>query len=149
MKGFVWGFPTSNKFWKNSWFFVGGQWGQSISFDLDGSQMTCRVPRYFCSPQWNHVTSSFTDEELKTLARAAVRPLEKRGKPYLYNEGKMISARLFPQISARRRRCKLCCSFYSAFYFVICLCIILLTRAPFFFLKCMTWTWSAMLWHAG
>ncbi|KAK0584396.1 hypothetical protein LWI29_012524 [Acer saccharum] len=66
--------------------------------------MTCRVPRYFCTPKWNHLTSAFPDEELKTLARAAVRPLEKRGKPYLYNEGKMIKARLFPQISARRRR---------------------------------------------
>ncbi|KAK0570577.1 hypothetical protein LWI29_003400 [Acer saccharum] len=96
MKGFVWGFPTSNKFWKNSWFFVGKDWGQSISFDLDGTQMTCRVPRYFCTPQWNHLTSAFTDEELKTLARAAVRPLEKRGKPYLYREGKMIKAHFFP-----------------------------------------------------
>ncbi|KAK0603152.1 hypothetical protein LWI29_001916 [Acer saccharum] len=104
MKGFVWGFPTSNKFWKNSWFFVGKRWGQSISFDLDGARMTCRVPRYFCTPQWNHTTSAFTDEELKTLARAAVRPLEKRGKPYLYDEGKMIKARLFPQISACRKR---------------------------------------------
>ncbi|KAK0575371.1 hypothetical protein LWI29_038014 [Acer saccharum] len=109
MKGFVWGFPTSNKFWKNSWFFVGKDWGQSISFDLDGTQMTCRVPRYFCTPQWNHLTSAFTDEELKTLARAAVRPLEKRGKPYLYKEGKMIKARLFPQISACRRRRKFTC----------------------------------------
>ncbi|KAK1552365.1 hypothetical protein Q3G72_015381 [Acer saccharum] len=104
MKGFVWGFPTSKFFWKNSWFFVGKDWGQSISFDLDGTQMTCRVPRYFCTPQWNQLTSAFTDEELKTLARAAVRPLEKMGKPYLYNEGKMIKARLFPQISVRRRR---------------------------------------------
>ncbi|KAK0578741.1 hypothetical protein LWI29_015512 [Acer saccharum] len=104
MKGFVWGFPTSNKFWKNSWFFVGKNWGQSISFDLDGTRMTCLVPQYFCTPQWNHLTSAFTNEELKTLARAAVRPLEKRGKPYLYNEGKMIKARLFPQISTRRKR---------------------------------------------
>ena len=122
MKGFVWGFPFSNKFWKNSWFFVGGRWGQSINFDLGGSKMTCRVPRYFCSPQWNHVTSAFTDEELKTLARAAVRPLEKRGRPYLYNEGKMITARLFPMISARRRRRKLRYIFYSVFYSFICLC---------------------------
>ncbi|KAK0586234.1 hypothetical protein LWI29_003244 [Acer saccharum] len=104
MKGFVWGFPTSNKFWKNSWFFVGKSWGQPISFNLDGTQITCKVPRYFCSPQWNHMTSTFTDEELKTLARAAVRSLEKRGKPYLYNEGKMIKARIFPQISACRKR---------------------------------------------
>ncbi|KAK0598016.1 hypothetical protein LWI29_030771 [Acer saccharum] len=73
-------------------------------FDLDGTQMTCRVPRYFCTPQWNHLTSAFIDEELKTLARAVVRPLGKRGKPYLYNEGKMIKARLFPQISARCKR---------------------------------------------
>ncbi|KAK0573858.1 hypothetical protein LWI29_014653 [Acer saccharum] len=73
-------------------------------FDLDGTRMTCWVPRYFCTPQWNHMTSAFTDEELKTLARATVCPLGKRGKPYLYNEGKMIKARLFPQISARRKR---------------------------------------------
>ncbi|KAK0579169.1 hypothetical protein LWI29_022147 [Acer saccharum] len=66
--------------------------------------MTCRLPRYFCTPQWNHMTLAFTDKELKTLARAAVRPLEKRGKPYLYNEGKMIKAHLFPQISACRKR---------------------------------------------
>ena len=116
MKGFVWGFPTSNKFWKNSWFFVGKNWGQSISFDLDGTRMTCRVPRYFCTPQWNHLTSAFTDEELKTLARAAVRPLEKRGKPYLYNEGKMIKARLFPQISARRKRRKFIYYIYIYFF---------------------------------
>ncbi|KAK0577888.1 hypothetical protein LWI29_001848 [Acer saccharum] len=25
-KGFIWGFPSSNKRWKNSWFFVGGEW---------------------------------------------------------------------------------------------------------------------------
>ena len=134
MKGFVWGFPTSNKFWKNSWFFVGKRWGQSINFNLDGTRMTCRVPRYFCSPQWNHGTSAFTDEELKTLARrAAVRPLGKRGKPYLYNEGKMITARLFPQISARRKRRKLRCIFLFSYSF-ICSCISLLTRIPFFFL---------------
>ena len=23
-KGFIWGFPSSNKYWKNSWFFIGG-----------------------------------------------------------------------------------------------------------------------------
>ena len=60
------------------------------------------------------MTSAFTDEELKTLARAAVRPLEKRGKPYLYNEGKMIKARLFPQISACRRRRKF--TFFISFF---------------------------------
>ena len=53
------------------------------------------------------MTSVFTDEELKTLAQAAVRPLKKRGKPYLYNEGKMIKTRLFPQISACHKRRKL------------------------------------------
>ncbi|KAK3222193.1 hypothetical protein Dsin_009218 [Dipteronia sinensis] len=104
MKGFVWGFPTSNKFRKNSWFFVGGDWGRSISFDIEGSQMTRRVPRYFCAPQWNHMTLSFTDEELKTMTRAAFRPVEKRGRPYLFDEKKMITARLFPQLSARWRR---------------------------------------------
>ena len=67
------------------------------------------------------MTSAFTDEELKTLARvairtlarASIRPLEKRGKPYLYSEGKMIKARLFPQISACRKRRKLIVFLYS------------------------------------
>ncbi|TXG66436.1 hypothetical protein EZV62_007711 [Acer yangbiense] len=66
--------------------------------------VTCKVSRYFCSPQWNHMTPAFTDEELKTLARAVVRPLEKIGRPYLFNEEKMIKAHLFPQISACRKR---------------------------------------------
>ena len=106
-KGFVWGFLSSNKFWKNSWFFVGKRWGQSVSFDLDGTRVTRMVPRYFCSPDaWNHTTPYYTDDELKTLAQAAVRPLEKRGKPYLFDEEKMVRARLFPHISTRRRRCK-------------------------------------------
>ncbi|KAK0574852.1 hypothetical protein LWI29_030108 [Acer saccharum] len=105
MKGFVWGFPSSNKFWKNIWFFVGGRWGQSISFDLDGTRVTRKVPRYFCSPEaWNHTTPSFTDGELLNLAQAAIQPLEKRGKLYLFNEDKMIKAHLFPQIFFHRRR---------------------------------------------
>ena len=78
------------------------------------------------------MTSAFTDEELKTLARAAVRPLEKRGKPYLYDEGKMIKARLFPQISARRKRRKL------IFLTVVVLFLNLSTNSdPLFFLKCL------------
>ncbi|KAK0587505.1 hypothetical protein LWI29_023996 [Acer saccharum] len=52
----------------------------------------------------NTLQQYLNDEELKTLARAAVRPLEKRGRPYLFNEGKMIKARLFPQVSACRKR---------------------------------------------
>ena len=73
------------------------------------------------------MTSAFTDEELKTLARAAVCPLEKRGKPYLYNEGKMIKARLFPQISARRKRRKL------IFFFIAFLFLNLSTNSDSFF----------------
>ena len=119
MKGFVWGFPSSNKFWKNSWFFIGGDWGQSVSFDLDEARVTYKVPRYFCSPEhWNRATPTYTDSELVALARAAVRPLEKRGKPYLYSESKMIKVHIFPQISAHRRRCE-----FSLFYFHVIFCL--------------------------
>ncbi|KAK1575900.1 hypothetical protein Q3G72_009348 [Acer saccharum] len=105
MKGFVWGFPSSNKFWKSSWFFVGGHWGQSVSFDLEETRVTYKVPRYFCSPErWNRATPTYTDSELVALAWAAVRPLAKRGRSYLYSESKMIKAHLFPQISAHQRR---------------------------------------------
>ncbi|KAK0587002.1 hypothetical protein LWI29_015961 [Acer saccharum] len=103
-------YSTKPKHWipkdvENSWFFVGSHWAQSVSFDLDEARVTYKVPRYFCSPEhWNRATPTYTDSELVALARAAVRPLEKRGKPYLYSESKMIKARLFPQISAHRRR---------------------------------------------
>ena len=90
--------------------------------------MTHKVPRYFCSPEtWNHTTPSFTEGELVNLARAAV--LEKRGKPYLFNEDKMIKARLFPQISFHRRRREFSLPLIPLFLF-ICL-VSLLTCASF------------------
>ncbi|KAK0571838.1 hypothetical protein LWI29_022453 [Acer saccharum] len=29
-KGFIWGFPTSNKRWKNRWFFAGSEWSRDV-----------------------------------------------------------------------------------------------------------------------
>ncbi|KAI9199937.1 hypothetical protein LWI28_000556 [Acer negundo] len=104
MKSFVWGFSSSNKFWKISSFFVGGGWGRSIDFNLDGIRVTPKVPQYFCSPVvWNQTASAFTDGELANLARAIVCSLEKRGMPYIFDEEKMIKARLFPRISTGHR----------------------------------------------
>ena len=115
-KGFVWGFPSSNKYWKNSWFFIGGDWGQSIDFDVDGVRVTRKVPRYFCSPKsWNNAAPILSDGELKNLARAAVRASRKRGGPYLLDEEKMIKAGLFPRLSAARKRCNSYCPFFISF----------------------------------
>ncbi|KAI9191064.1 hypothetical protein LWI28_003041 [Acer negundo] len=64
-----------------------------------------KSPRYFCSPEpWNESAPVYTDEELKRLARAVVRPLEKRGGSYFFDEDKMIAACLFPPLTADRKR---------------------------------------------
>ncbi|KAK0585702.1 hypothetical protein LWI29_032670 [Acer saccharum] len=49
-KGFIWGFPTSNKKWKNSWFFVGGEWGRDVPASSRRNLSTKKVPRHFTSP---------------------------------------------------------------------------------------------------
>ncbi|KAI9178427.1 hypothetical protein LWI28_026371 [Acer negundo] len=77
---------------------IRGRWGQSASY---GGRVTCKVPLYFCSSEpWNKLAPIYTDEELKRLARAAVRPLEKRGSFYLFDKDKMIAAYLFPLLTA-------------------------------------------------
>ncbi|KAK0572766.1 hypothetical protein LWI29_036944 [Acer saccharum] len=62
------------------------------------------------------------------MVRAVVRPLEKRGRPYLFSESKMIKARLFPQISFRQRRRE----FFFWFYFHVTF------KEPFFLLSRLT-----------
>ncbi|KAK0591299.1 hypothetical protein LWI29_038178 [Acer saccharum] len=74
-KGFIWGFPSSNKRWKNSWFFVGGEWGRNVSVN-----------------------------KISHLAAAAVLPLDERGRSFLLDEDKMIAKGLFPRLPARLPR---------------------------------------------
>ena len=50
-KGFIWGFPTSNKRWTNSWFFAGGEWGRNVSAHSRHNFVAKRVPRHFTSPE--------------------------------------------------------------------------------------------------
>ena len=50
-KVFIWGFPTSNKRWKNSWFFTGGKWGRNVAVDSCRDLVAKRVPRHFTSPE--------------------------------------------------------------------------------------------------
>ena len=49
-KGFIWGFPTSNKRWKNSWFFVSGAWGRDAPASTHWNLLERKVPRHFTSP---------------------------------------------------------------------------------------------------
>ncbi|KAK1587115.1 hypothetical protein Q3G72_009687 [Acer saccharum] len=78
-KGFIWGFSTSNKRWKNSWFFVSGAWGRDAP--------TLPV---------------LLDDEISYLAAVVVLPLVERGQPFLLEEEKMISQRIFPRLIAKR-----------------------------------------------
>ena len=50
-KGFIWGFPTSNKRWKNSWFFTGGEWGWDVPASSHRNLLAKKVPRHFTSPE--------------------------------------------------------------------------------------------------
>ncbi|KAK3184946.1 hypothetical protein Dsin_032232 [Dipteronia sinensis] len=53
-KGFIWGFSTSNKYWKNSWLFVRGNWGKTIVADPHQDLTRNSVSRHFCNLEiWN------------------------------------------------------------------------------------------------
>ncbi|KAK0586842.1 hypothetical protein LWI29_013227 [Acer saccharum] len=104
-KGFIWGFPTSNKRWKNSWFFTGGEWGRDVPALSRRNLLARKVPRHFTSPEaWSKVTPVLMDREVSHLAAAAVLPLESRGRSFLLDEEKMISLEIFTRLHARLPR---------------------------------------------
>ncbi|KAK0572445.1 hypothetical protein LWI29_031558 [Acer saccharum] len=104
-KGFIWGFPSSNKRWKNSWFFVGGEWGRNVSANSRLSLAARKVPRHFTSPDaWSKTVPVLLDAEISHLAAAAVLPLDERGRSFLLDEDKMIAKGLFPRLPARLPR---------------------------------------------
>ncbi|KAK0571468.1 hypothetical protein LWI29_016523 [Acer saccharum] len=75
-KGFIWGFPTSNKRWKNSWFFVGGEWGRNVPASSRHNLSAKKIPRHFTSPAaWSKAAPVLLDGEISHLAAAAVLPL--------------------------------------------------------------------------
>ncbi|KAK0585643.1 hypothetical protein LWI29_031746 [Acer saccharum] len=96
-KGFIWGFPSSNKRWKNSWFFIGGEWGRNVSANSHLSLAARKVPRHFTSPDaWSKTVPVLLDAEVSHLAAVAVLPLDERGRSFLLDEDKMIAKGLFP-----------------------------------------------------
>ncbi|KAK0606535.1 hypothetical protein LWI29_000268 [Acer saccharum] len=104
-KGFIWGFPTSNKRWKNSWFFVGGEWGRDVPASSRRNLLAKKVPRHFTSPEaWSKATPVLLDREVSRLAAAAVLPLSSRGRSFLLDEEKMISEGIFTRLHARLPR---------------------------------------------
>ena len=91
-KGFIWGFPTSKKRWKNSWFFVGGEWDRDVPASGRRNLLAKKVPRHFTSPEaWSKAIPVLLDGEISNLATAAVLPLDERGRPFLLDEEKMIT----------------------------------------------------------
>ncbi|KAK0572997.1 hypothetical protein LWI29_001633 [Acer saccharum] len=104
-KCFTWGFPSSNKRWKNSWFFVGGEWGRNVSASGRLSLAAKKVPRHFTSPDaWSKAVPVLLDAEVSHLAAVAVLPLDERGRSFLLDEDKMIAQGLFPRLPARLPR---------------------------------------------
>ncbi|KAK0594135.1 hypothetical protein LWI29_022192 [Acer saccharum] len=104
-KGFIWGFPTSNKRWKNSWFFASGEWGRNVPAHNRHNLLARKVPRHFTSPEaWSKAAPALTDREVSHLAAAAVLPLDSRGRSFLLDEEKMISSEIFTRLHARLSR---------------------------------------------
>ncbi|KAK0571822.1 hypothetical protein LWI29_022080 [Acer saccharum] len=104
-KGFIWGFPTSNKRWKNSWFFVGGEWGRDVPASSRRNLSAKKVPRHFTSPEaWSKATPVLLDREISRLAAATVLPLSSRDMSFLLDEEKMISEGIFTRLHARLPR---------------------------------------------
>ncbi|KAK0576713.1 hypothetical protein LWI29_022274 [Acer saccharum] len=104
-KGFIWGFPTSNKRWKNSWFFASGEWGRNVPAYNRHNLLARKVPRHFTSPEaWSKAAPTLMDREVSHLAAAAVLPLDSRGRSFLLDEEKMISSEIFTRLHARLPR---------------------------------------------
>ncbi|KAK0588177.1 hypothetical protein LWI29_035418 [Acer saccharum] len=73
-KGFIWGFPSSNKRWKNSWFFVGGEWGRNVSANSRLSLVARKVPRHFTSPDaWSKRVCDLQARAVKNSEAASKR----------------------------------------------------------------------------
>ncbi|KAK0600499.1 hypothetical protein LWI29_015539 [Acer saccharum] len=106
-KGFIWGFPTSNKRWKNSWFFTGGEWGRDVPASNRRNLLAKKVPRHFTSPEaWSKAAPILLDREVSHLAAAAVLPLDSRDRSFLLDEEKMIAQQIFTRLHARLPRRK-------------------------------------------
>ncbi|KAK0586720.1 hypothetical protein LWI29_011332 [Acer saccharum] len=106
-KGFIWGFPTSNKRWKNNWFFAGGEWGRDVPASSRRNLLAKKVPRHFTSPEaWSKAAPALLDREISHLAAAAVLPLDSRDRSFLLDEEKMISQQIFTRLPARLPRYK-------------------------------------------
>ncbi|KAK0577753.1 hypothetical protein LWI29_038075 [Acer saccharum] len=104
-KGFIWGFPTSNKRWKNSWFFVGGEWGRNMPASSRRNLSARKIPRHFTSPEaWSKAAPVFLDGEISYLAAVAVLPLSLRDRSFLLDEEKMIAEWVFTRLPARLPR---------------------------------------------
>ncbi|KAK0579023.1 hypothetical protein LWI29_019784 [Acer saccharum] len=106
-KGFIWGFPTSNKRWKNSWFFTGGEWGRDVPASSRRNLLAKKVPRHLTSPEaWSKAAPALLDREISHLAASTVLPLDLRDISFLLDEEKMISQQIFTRLPAKLPRCK-------------------------------------------
>ncbi|KAK0575194.1 hypothetical protein LWI29_035354 [Acer saccharum] len=104
-KGFIWGFPTSNKRWKNSWFFVGGEWGRDVPTSSRRNLSAKKVPRHFTSPEaWSKAAPVLLDREISRLTASAVIPLSSRDRSFLLDEEKIIFEGIFTRLHARLPR---------------------------------------------
>ncbi|KAK1584525.1 hypothetical protein Q3G72_033734 [Acer saccharum] len=93
------------KRWKNSWFFVGGEWGRDVPASSRRNLSVKKVPRHFTSPEaWSKAVPVLLDGEISHLAAAAVFPLDLRDRSFLLDEEKMIAQRVFTRLPSRLPR---------------------------------------------
>ena len=101
-KGFIWGLPSSNKWWKNSWFIISGAWRRDVPASTCRNLPARRVPQNFTSPDsWSKTQPVLSDVEIAHVATIAATPLAERGFSELFDEEKMIGQNLFSRLPAR------------------------------------------------
>ncbi|KAK0585084.1 hypothetical protein LWI29_023208 [Acer saccharum] len=91
--------------WKNSLFFVGGEWRRDVPASSRCNLLAKKVSRLFTSPEaWSKATPVLLDREVSRLAATAVLPLSLRDRSFLLDEEKMISEGIFTRLHARLPR---------------------------------------------
>ncbi|KAK0571617.1 hypothetical protein LWI29_018927 [Acer saccharum] len=99
--GLIWGAPSSNKYWKGSWFFVQGNWGRKPSDGSDGTDL--EIPRHFCEARTYTDQPKLTKEETDRVSQAVQTPMDSRNFKTLVTTEKLKAFGLIPALINDRK----------------------------------------------
>ncbi|KAK0590812.1 hypothetical protein LWI29_032003 [Acer saccharum] len=94
--GLIWGAPSSNKYWKGSWFFVEGNWGKKPSDDPDGAELN--IPCHFCEARTYTDQPKLTKDEANRVSQAVQTMMDSRNFKTLVTAEKLKTFALIPEL---------------------------------------------------